>query len=240
MLKLLPNIDLIDDTEKTSKFHDLIKNKTVILNMFYSQCQVKCQPLCKLLRNVNLLLHNYIRTENITFISITLDSQHDTVSDINTFKNKVYDDRCLNWNFYTGNFNEIERLRYKLGMYSPEKEIDAVKSNHSGGFLIFNPKLGFSKHTEAFDNPIDIARKIIQMIPRNFIRHHYDLNDLCYDWLPDDVLFTNIKTMNSMFTVPFLPDHIKLKIDKYAEKQRGFNYKPPINKNKKCCCKSIC
>jgi len=245
MIKLnnfLPNINLTNENNITDPFHQIIKDKTIVLNMFYSNCDIKCVPLGNHMKRVNLLLKNYIKKENIHFVSITLDAENDTIDDLNNFKKKVYSKNCQNWNFYTGNYNEIENLRYKLGMYSPEPELDAVKSNHTGNFMIFNANTGFVKHTQAFDNPIDIARKIIQIIPRNFYCHYYTLTDINYDALTDDEIFDNIQTMNPMFTVSFLPKHIKDKYSTYAEKQRGFQYKPPINienKNikKMCRCK---
>lgn len=236
LIDFLPNINLINENNQQYKFHDLIKNKTIILNMFYSNCQVKCIPLGNLMKRVNLLLHNYIPKENIHFISITLDSKNDTLQDINNFKNKVFHNKCLNWHFYTGNYNDIEKLRYKLGMYSPEPEIDAIISNHSGSFMIFNNETGFIKHTQSFDNPVDIARKVIQSIPRNLYNHYYDLNDLNFDDLTDDEIFENIQTMNSMFTIPFLPENIRNKYDIQGEKQRGFQYNP-LKKKSGCCCK---
>lgn len=238
-INFLPNIELINENGEHEKFHDLIKNKTIILNMFYSNCKIKCVPLGKLLKRINLLLKNYIIKEDIHFISITLDAKNDTIDDLKYFKSKVYNDNCLNWHLYTGNFDDIEKLRYKLGMYSPEPEIDKVKSNHSGSFMIFNDKTGFVKHTQAFDNPVDLARKVIQVIPKNFYGHSYNLDDLNYKALSYDEIFENIQTMNSMFTVPFLPKYLKHEYDICAEKQRGFQYKPPIEESVKntCCCK---
>lgn len=226
--KLLPNIKLIDENNQQHHFHDLIKNNTVVLNMFYSDCKVKCIPLGNLMKKVNLLLRNYLlqKDKNIHFISITLDAQNDTVQNIKNFKTKVWHNDCLNWHFYTGNYINIEKLRYKLGMYSPEPEIDKIISNHSGHFVIFNQKTGFIKHTESFDNPVDIARKILQIVPTNFYRHHYNLDDLNFNALTDDEIFENIQTMNSMFTVPFLPIYVRNKYDKYADLQRGFQYNP--------------
>lgn len=194
---------------------------------------------------VNLLLQPYIEKEDIRFISITLDAENDTASDIAGFKGKVHTDKCRNWHFYTGNYKEIEVLRRKLGMYSPEPDIDAIKANHSGHFLVFNEKTGFRKHTQAFDNPIDIARKTVQLLTKNFYRHSYDLKDMQFDALTDKQLFANIHTMNAMFTVPFLPEDIKLKYDQQAELQRGFQYDPlemlnsdgsTENAKTQCCC----
>lgn len=239
LINFFPNIKLINENNEVTNFHDLIRDKTVILNMFYSNCNVKCVPLGKLLKSVNLLLKNYINKEDIRFVSITLDAKNDKPEDLQGFKNKVYDNDCTNWHFYTGNYEEIEKLRFKLGMYSPEPDIDAVKSNHSGGFLIFNESTGFTKHTEAFDNPVDIARKVIQIIPQNFYKHFYDLNEINFEALTLDEIFENIHSMNSVFTVPFLPKYLRDYYDQYAESQRGFQYKPPIEKiiKKSCCCK---
>jgi cytochrome oxidase Cu insertion factor (SCO1/SenC/PrrC family) len=243
LIDLLPNINLIDENGNSSKFYDLVKNKTVVLNMFYSNCKIKCVPLGKLLKKVNVLLKNYINAQDIVFISITLDAKNDTISDLNSFKNQVWDDECSNWHFYTGNYKDIERFRYKIGMYNPEIEIDKIKSNHTGHFLLFNEKTGFVKHTEAFDNPLDISRKILQIVPQNFYCHTYDLSNLNFEALTDNELFENIHSINAMFTVPFLPEYIRSKYVKHAELQRGFQYKPPIqtkgdkDDKKSCCCK---
>jgi len=235
-MNFLPNILLVNENNKIIKFSSLIKDKTVVLNMFYSNCEKKCIPLGKHMKKVNLLLSNLLKTNAIEFISLTLDSKNDNIEDLNNFKNKVYSNNCHNWHFYTGNYKDIEYLRYKLNMYNPDPKLDKIKSNHSGSFMIFNQKTGFIKHTDAFDNPIDIARKIIQLIPNNFNKHTYDLCDLSYNYLSDDELFDNIQTINSMFTVPFLPKELIDKYSTYAENQRGFRYTPPIKKNI-CCCK---
>lgn len=235
LIQLLPNTLLTNEKGENKHFHDIIKDKTIILNMFYSNCNVKCIPLGKLMKKVNLLINKYICKEDIHFISITLDPQNDTIEDLNNFKNKVWDNKCINWNFYTGNPAELNVLRRKLGMYSPEPEIDAIKSNHSGSFMIFNTKTGFTKHTTPFDNPLDISRKTIQLLTRNFYTHSYDLKDIDYECLTDDELFENIHSMNSVFTTPFLPQNIREKFDKYAELQRGFQYKPPIGSSCNSC-----
>jgi cytochrome oxidase Cu insertion factor (SCO1/SenC/PrrC family) len=229
----------MDENGKQNKFHELIKDKTVVLNMFYSNCKIKCLPLGKLLKRVNILLNKFILKDNIHFISITLDAKNDTIDDLVNFKKKVWDNNCLNWHFYTGNFDDIEYLRKKLGMYSPEPEIDSIKSNHSGNFMIFNEKTGFIKHTQSFDNPVDVARKVIQILPKNFYSHSYNLNNVNFEALTNDEIFENIQTMNSVFTVPFLPLYLRNIFDTYAEKQRGFRYDPIIKEKIRgsCCCK---
>jgi protein SCO1 len=246
LIKFLPDVNLTNENNEQHSFHELIKGKTIILNMFYSNCKIKCVPLGNLMRRVNLLLsERNISEHDVVFISITLDAKNDTPEDLTRFKNMIKANECTNWHFYTGDFDEIEKLRFKLGMYNPELEIDVIKSNHSGSFMIFNTLTGFTKHTNAFDNPIDIARKVLQMTTKNFKRHSYTLDSLNYCALSNDELFENIHSMNSMFTVPFLPEYIRNKYDDYAEKQRGFQYEPPIEnpeddaggESSCCCCK---
>ena len=234
-MNFLPNILLVDENNQIARFHTLIKNNTIILNMFYSNCKKKCIPLGKHMKKVNLLLNKLIPNNRIKFISITLDPLNDNIEDLQYFKSQVYSNKCQNWHFYTGDYEDLEILRHKLSMYNPDPKIDAIKSNHSGSFMIFNEELGFIKHTDSFDNPIDIARKIVQLIPDNFKRHSYDLSDLSYHLLSEKELFDNIHTMNSMFTVPFLPKQLLEIYNKYGEEQRGFQYKPPIKRS--CCCK---
>ena len=225
----LPNIELINELGEKVLFRNLIKNKLVIIAMFYSRCKKKCIPLGKLLDRINKLLDTQITKNNIQFISISIDPKNDTVSDINKYKDLVKSPDALNWHFYTTeNKDDLTLLRYKLGMYSPEPAIDKDISNHSGHFSIFNDKIGFVKHTQAFDNPIDISRKIVQLITANFYTHDYTKNmaNLCYNRLSDSELFENIHSINQTFTVPYLPENIRIKFSKYADNQRGFKYDP--------------
>jgi hypothetical protein len=82
---------------------------------------------------------------------------------------------------------------------------------------------------------------VLQLLPTNFNNHAYDSDMLLLDYnsLKDDELFENIHSMNTMFTVPFLPDNIKQKYEEFAQNQRGFQYKPDIivPTENKCCCK---
>jgi cytochrome oxidase Cu insertion factor (SCO1/SenC/PrrC family) len=247
LIRLLPNTDLTDDIGNTYPFHDLIRGKTIVLNMFYSRCDVKCVPLGKLMLRVYMLLKGLDEREraDIQFVSISLDPANDRLEDLCRFRDTIMGGRggdnngsLPNWHFYTGDAVAVDKLRHKLGMYSPEPEIDRVKANHSGAFMIFNDETGFVKHTKAFDNPLDIARKVVQTLPAMFRRHAYSLNNLNYDALTQTELFENIQTLSSVFTVPFLPDHILKQYETEAERQRGFCYVPPIGGEPACCCGS--
>jgi len=241
-MKNLSDLKLTNENGESSFFHDIIKDKLVVLNMFYSNCEIKCLPLGLLLRKVNFLLKRHFQeSKDIIFMSVSLDPENDTPDDLKRFSKQVTDGHTQNWHFYTGNPKEIHHLRYQLGMYNPEPEIDQVKSNHTGSFMIFNTETGFVKHTQAFDNPVDIARKVIQMTTNNFRRHSYNLDKLCYDSLTEEELFENIQTMHSVYTVSMLPEYLQKAYEYFAEKQRGFQYKPPIdNRSEKtgCCCRN--
>lgn len=232
MLRIISDVIFTNSNNQRRTMHELIKGKVVILSMFYSNCKVKCQPLGRLLRRVYTLIGEE-KMDNIVFLSISLDPEVDSSAELKKFQDKIGSSKARYWEFLTtGNENTLYQLRRRLGMYDPEPELDRIKANHAGHFLIFNTKTAFVKHTNAFDNPIDIARKIVQLQTGNFRTHHYSL-DFHYDKLMDSELFENIQSMSSMFTVPHLPQRIRAKYDAEALNQRGLQYNPI---KRRCCC----
>jgi len=63
-------------------------------------------------------------------ISITLDPATDTPEALKKFA-EDYQVKP-GWYFLTGKYEEIERLRRKLGAYHPNPKLDADKSRHAG------------------------------------------------------------------------------------------------------------
>lgn len=225
MLRIVSDVIFQNSNGQRRTMHELIKEKVVVLSMFYSNCKEKCQPLGRLMRRVYTLIGEE-KMDNIQFLSISLDPEVDSSIELKKFQDEIGATKAQHWEFLTTRNEKIlYQLRRRLGMYDPEPELDKIKANHAGHFLIFNTKTAFVKHTNAFDNPIDIARKIIQLQTGNFRSHHYSL-DFHYDKLMDSQLFENIQSMSSMFTVPHLPKKIRDKYDTEALKQRGLQYNP--------------
>ena len=236
MLRNIPNIVVENYNGKKYRFHQLIEGKDVLLNMFYSKCETKCKPLGLLMNNVHKLVHD---NPNIIFISISLDSRNDTIQKLNQFRSSIGANH-RHWYFLRGHPKQIDALRFRIGMYNSDKHIDDVLSNHSGHFIIFNEKYNRVKHADPFDNCVDIARKVVQLLPESILTNSYIelMERLQYNRVKESTLFENIMTMNSVFTVPYLPVYLKNKYDKYAleQKKTGFHYDPYLKS--KCCCSS--
>jgi len=253
-LRYIPNIQLITQDNIAVKFHDLIKNKVAIISMFYATCDKKCVPLGKHMKKcIDFIGNDIITQKNIVFIHITLDAMNDQVKELIQFRKNIEATNINSWTFVTGNYNELEILRYKLGMYEPDPEMDKIKSNHSGMSLIMNERLNKKCMCTPFENVINISRKIFSLcIPEAYSSTGYKIfssinfNNFSKDFI--DRIFTNIHTINQGRTLPFLPENIKILFrDKAIEANKnGFNYDPykeytqsdnsKPSKHKCCCC----
>jgi hypothetical protein len=243
VLKQTKNITLNSKFGKR-KFHDLIRNKLVIVDFFYCRCEKKCIPTGKNIKIIIDLLGDKIMEENIHFIRISLDPT-DTLEDV-----QEYSDICGLSNepsvkFYQNdNAQELLDLRVSLGMYE-EPLLDKIKENHRGSLLILNEKMNSLTMVGGWDNVINSTRRILQhtfYAAKRSLRS-MPLDELRYDLFKNnqDKIFNNLKTMSPKWTVPFLPENIKEALRVYISKNsdKVFTYKKDDNEQsqKRCCCK---
>ena len=126
------NVALTTHEGKTVRFYDdLIKDKTVLLNFFYTNCV--SEAICPLstanLVRVQTLLAS--RTGRDVFMySITLDPEHDTPKVLAKYARSF--GVKPGWLFLTGKPEDIEALRRNLGYVSPDPVEDKDRSQHIG------------------------------------------------------------------------------------------------------------
>ena len=250
-LRYLPNTTLITHNNQQVSFHDLIHNRVVIISMFYATCVRKCVPLGNHMKKcIDFIGDDIIRDKQITFLHISLDAKYDTVQRLNDFRRRVGAVDREYWTFVTGNYEDIETLRFKLGMYERDPERDKIKSNHSGMALIMNERVHKKNHCKPFENVINMTQKIFSVcIPEVYSSSGYRLfkripfETFTTDFI--DKIFTNIHTINQARTLPFLPDRFKyiFRTKAIEANRKGFHYDPyseyipdcPITTS--CCCK---
>ncbi len=68
---------------------------------------------------------------DVVFLSITIDSGVDDSEQLELYRER-YAHHFENWYHLTGDFDEIESLRYALGVYDLDPEIDSDKTEHAG------------------------------------------------------------------------------------------------------------
>ncbi len=229
-LEMLPNTALVDYRGTTQHLHDLIRGNLAVISMFYSRCARKCIPSAKNLVQVySLLRKEQIEKHNVRFLSISLDPQIDREAALREFRRVVGAEQCAAWNFFTGAPNEVLTLRTKLGMYEAEPEVEAFKANHSAHILILNEAANRSVMAGPFENPLNILRKIFQLVSAHVGRHDgakllRAINTNQYGDAQSRKLFANILTLHTMFTLPFLPPNLKVRFVEEAKRQRSRHF----------------
>ena len=128
--RYFPNLVLTAHDGRKLKFYDdLVKDKIVIFNMFYAQCEGICTPITRNLVRLQKLLGNRVG-KDIFMYSFTLKPKEDTVMAMKHYAHmhKVKP----GWLFLTGSVDDMETVRRKLGYVDPDPEVDKDKSNHIG------------------------------------------------------------------------------------------------------------
>ena len=128
--RYFPNLVLTDQNGRKLKFYDdLVKDKIVIFNMFYAQCEGICTPITRNLLRLQKVLGDRVG-KDIFMYSFTLKPKEDTVTALKHYAqmHKVKP----GWLFLTGSVDDMETLRRKLGFVDPDPEVDKDRSNHIG------------------------------------------------------------------------------------------------------------
>jgi len=126
----LPNLELTTHEGKKLRFYDdLVKDRKVVINFMYANCEGICVPVTTNLVQVQKMLDGRVGRD-IFFYSITLKPEEDTPEDLKQYAQMH--GVGPGWLFLTGTPEDIEALRRGLGYSYDDPEEDADKSNHIG------------------------------------------------------------------------------------------------------------
>lgn len=126
------NVALTTHEGRQVRFYDdLVKDKTVLINFFYTNCvgENLCPMATANLVKVQRLLGKRVGRD-IFMYSITLDPEHDTPAVLARYA-KGFGVRP-GWTFLTGGKEDIERLRRNLGFAYADPVIDRDRTQHTG------------------------------------------------------------------------------------------------------------
>jgi len=128
--RTFPNVPVLTHEGKVVRFYDdLIKNKTVMINFTYTNCQGICPGMTANLKQVYKEFGERMG-KDIFMYSISLQPEHDTPAVL-----KAYTElHKINpgWTFLTGTKANIELLREHLGFKFSDPSLDKDKSQHLG------------------------------------------------------------------------------------------------------------
>jgi len=154
-----PDVRLTTQDGATVRFYDLIKGKTVAIELIYTSCRFACPLETARLAQVQRLLGERMGRD-VFFYSISIDPEHDTPAVLKAFAATFH--AGPGWTFLTGRRADIERLARKLGLYSTPNPQD--KDGHVPALLIGNEATGDWMRASALDNPNMTATMIARWI----------------------------------------------------------------------------
>ncbi len=152
-----PNTELITQDGKTVHFYDdLIKDKVVAINFIFTSCTDSCPLETARLRRVQQLLGDRVG-KDVFFYSISIDPQTDTPEVLKHYSEKFH--VAPGWLFLTGNKDEIDALREKLGLFLKGVD-DQGNKDHNLSLIVGNQQTGRWMKTSPFENPYILAYQL--------------------------------------------------------------------------------
>jgi protein SCO1/2 len=134
--RYFPNVVLRTHRGQRVRFYDdLIKDKVVVINFMYADCEGVCPGITANLKKVQALLGDRVGRD-IFMYSITLKPAQDTPEILDAYA--AMHDIAPGWLFLTGDPPDVELLRRKLGFTNPDPVLDADTSEHIGNIRYGN------------------------------------------------------------------------------------------------------
>ncbi|MBI1759874.1 MAG: SCO family protein [Acidobacteria bacterium] len=153
-----PNFVLRTHENQTVRFYDdLLKDKLVLLNFFYAQCDDFCPAMTANLVKVQKLLGARCGRD-VFMYSLSLKPEQDTPRALKKFA-EMHGVKP-GWLLLTGKRAELEILRRKFGLYDPDPAVDRDVTQHTGLVRFGSAALDRWAACPALSNPAQIVRSL--------------------------------------------------------------------------------
>ncbi|HEY2496426.1 MAG TPA: SCO family protein [Candidatus Angelobacter sp.] len=154
-----PNVPLTDQNGRTFHLYDdLLKGKTVVVNLIYTQCKDSCPLETARLIQVRQMLGDHVG-KDVFFYSISIDPEHDTPEALKAYAEKFH--AGPDWLFLTGKKEDINLVARKLGLYF---DPGLNRDGHTVELMIGNEPSGQWTRNAATDNPRFITSTITTLV----------------------------------------------------------------------------
>ena len=156
--RYFPNLPLVTHHGKTVRFYDdLLKDKIVVINMMYADCDGVCPTITMNLARAQKLLRKRSRRD-VFIYSITVKPEEDTPARLKDYAEMH--GAGGNWLFLTGQPADVELLRRSLGFVDLNPVVDKDKAQHSGVIRYGNEPLSLWGACPGSAKPEWIAEEI--------------------------------------------------------------------------------
>jgi protein SCO1/2 len=152
--QLLPNPELITHENKRVRiYEDLLRGRTVMINLMYTNCTKTCPATLANLRKVQKELGE---RKDVLIVSLSVDPERDTPQALADHAEMI--GAGPGWVFATGKRKDIDAIRKALGMYDRANESDGT--THVNIVTIGNEPLGQWWAIPALSRPESIAQTV--------------------------------------------------------------------------------
>lgn len=147
-----PNARLTTQDGKVVRFYDdLVKGKSVAINVIFTDCTEVCPLETANLVQVTRVLGDRVG-KDIHFYSISIDPKRDTPPVLKAYADKF----GAKWLFLTGSQDDVQLIAKKLGLLSRREQ----QSHHAAQLMVGNEPTGQWTRNSAVDNPEFLAARI--------------------------------------------------------------------------------
>lgn len=130
-----PDVEVVDQYGLPHKFRsDLIRDKIFCLALFYTACQGTCPGTIQRMKELRAAMKDEFPSEQLQFIAITLDPVNDTPEKLKAYADSLgvaENDGLAEWLFCTGAEEDLEEIRFALGLYDLDPVLDADRTQHA-------------------------------------------------------------------------------------------------------------
>jgi protein SCO1 len=157
----IPNVPLTTHTGASVNFYDdLVRGKIVTINMMYADCKGACPAMTHNLSLVQERLGHRVG-KDIFMYSITIRPEIDTVEHLADYA-EMHDVKP-GWLFLTGSQQNIDLVRFALGFYDLDPQVDKELNRHTGMLRIGNDTYDRWAMAPALANPEQIVSSIMHV-----------------------------------------------------------------------------
>jgi protein SCO1/2 len=146
------DVELINqDGQKVRFYTDVLKNKVVVINTFFTTCTNICPPMNRNFEKIQEALGDRLGKDAF-LVSITVDPETDTPTRLKEYGRRFH--ARPGWMFLTGKKENVEWALYKLGQYVETRD------DHTSIFIIGNEPKGLWKKAMGLAK----AEELIQIV----------------------------------------------------------------------------
>lgn len=150
------DVELINqDGEKVRFYSDVLKNKVVVINTFFTTCTSICPPMNRNFEKIQEAVGDRLG-KDVFLVSISVDPATDTPTRLKEYGRRFH--ARPGWMFLTGKKENVDWALYKLGQYVETKD------NHTSIFIIGNEPKGLWKKAMGLAKAEELIRIVEDVI----------------------------------------------------------------------------